>query len=88
MADPRERDQTEELPARAAAAISRSKDLSERVSEIAAKVADTEDKVADVHEHLAGNPAAAVALAHAARARSFAAHERQEQQRWGTAERD
>jgi hypothetical protein len=91
MADPREHDQPDELRARAAAAISRSEELSERVGQMAATVADTEDKVADVHERLAENPdaaTAAAALTHAARARRFADHERREQQRWSTTEND
>jgi hypothetical protein len=91
MADPREHDQPDELLARASAAISQSAELSERVSEIAAAVADNEDEVADVHEHLADNPdmaAGAAALAHAAWARRFADHERQEQQRWSTSQSD
>jgi hypothetical protein len=90
MADPREHDQPDELRARAAAAISRSEELSERVGQMAVTVADTEDKVADVHERLAENPdtATAAALTHAARARRSADHERREQQRWSATEND
>ena len=87
MADPDEVDPSDAVRARAAAAVSQSEELSEQISEIAAGVADTEDQVADVHEHLADNPTSSIATAaldHADRARRFADHERQEQQRWAT----
>ncbi len=61
-------------------------ELMRSVGEMAGRIAETEDEVARVHEELAASHvrpiAAAVLLGHAERARQYAEHERNEQQRW------
>jgi hypothetical protein len=61
------------------------------VGDMAGRMARTEDEVVRIHEAIARcgvSQVAVGALAHAARARSFAEHERREQLKWSTMGRE
>ena len=77
-------DRRERLAQRALAAKARAQELSHTVAAIAADIARTEEDIARVHDDIAAGDRQPFSDAevHAERARRFAAHERQEHERW------
>jgi len=77
-------DRRESLAQRALAAKARAQELGNTVAAIAADIARTEEDIARVHDDIAAGDRQLFSDAgvHAEKARRFAAHERQEHERW------